>query len=58
MVEENILLARKYFEWYCEFKDIEPDTIDCDTLIDIMWDLVNWDSDKEDFYNFMVENMV
>ena len=19
MVDENILLARKYFEWYCEF---------------------------------------
>lgn len=58
MVDENILLARKYFEWYCEIRDIEPDTLECDMLINIMWDLVNWDSDKEDFYNFMVENMV
>lgn len=56
----NLELIRTYFTSYCHEKNIESDTYECDTLMGIMWEECEnvFDGDFNDFYNYMVEEIV
>lgn len=57
-ISDNLILVREYFECYMIENRYEVDTYQCDRLMEVCYQEVEFDGDYEMFYNFMVENIV